>query len=367
MTHINSQDNFGWYVLNHISPSGQRQAQKDVDRFNTQSNKALELFAPTYVVKEEKQGEIKFRTVSLTFHYVFVRGSLSDVKQLCAQPNGFSLLIDHGSANRYAMIDDHDMVQFQNIARIYKNCLPYYSLKDIDLQDGDLVEVVKGDFPGLIGTYMPNARSKTGNIVLNVYNNIGTIAFNVKATDVRVIEFSPNSTRANDQIDAFVPHLLSALRFYHDDEAVPSAVAAKLSVFCGRMGIAKLNNRKLDARLQILLYAANHIAGNHQEAQKALEKFNRVSDSVTNEWTKATISLIQAVISDDRSRLRNEWDHLKAACATSKAQQMVLKEYEHYLCANHSEPVAQNLPFNTAAAYPSHNPIHNNIPSCCAD
>ncbi|MDE5877721.1 MAG: hypothetical protein K2H47_09550 [Muribaculaceae bacterium] len=324
-------DKPAWYVLNYIGGTIRNLAQKEVERFNSWNDTALELFAPTYVVREEKQGEIKFRTISLTFHYVFVKGTFAEVKRLCAQPNGFSFLIDHSSAERYAIIDDRQMVNFKNIARAYKNCLPYFPLDEIDLEDGDLVEVVKGDFPGLIGTFMPKAKSKTGNIVLNVYNKVGTIAFDVKATDVRVLEFSSHSTRANDQIDAFVPHLLNALRYFDRDEALPTALAAKLSVFCGRMDVAKLNNRKLDARLQVLLYAANHIIGNMPEAAKALAKYERVKDSVTNEWTKGVNNLILSVIAKDKDSLLSDYEKLKQLEPSSKAQQMVRTEYDYYL------------------------------------
>ena len=205
---VNSQEQHKWYVLNFVNDTFRDTPQRVVDRYNTKAETSLELFAPTYIVKEERQGESKFRTVNLTFHYVFVKGSFDDVKCLCGQPNGFSFLIDRVSENRYAVIDDRKMTNFMNIARAYKNCLPYFSLDDIDLEAGDMVEVVKGDFPGLIGSFIPNAKSKTGNIVLQVFNNVGTIAFNVKATDVRVLEFSKRTTRANDQIDAYVPNLL---------------------------------------------------------------------------------------------------------------------------------------------------------------
>ena len=65
-----------WYVLNHIAQTTRDTARKTVDRFNAANDTALELFAPTYVVKEERKGETKFRTVNLTFHYVFVRVTL---------------------------------------------------------------------------------------------------------------------------------------------------------------------------------------------------------------------------------------------------------------------------------------------------
>ena len=194
-----------WYVLNYVAGPSRKPAFREIEQFNSANSSSLELFAPTYVVREERQGEIRMRTVSLTFHYVFVRGTLPEIKQLCISPNGFSFLIDRSSEERYAVIDDARMAGFMNIARAYRNCLPYFSLDDIDLEDGDVVEVIRGDFPGLVGTYIPRPRSNSGDIALHVYNNVGTMAFNVKASDVRVLEFARNSTRANDQMDAFMP------------------------------------------------------------------------------------------------------------------------------------------------------------------
>ena len=333
MTSVASSQNPCWYVLNHIGGLVQTSAQKTVDKFNQSETKNLELFAPTYVVKENRDGEIRFKTANLTFHYVFVRGTFEDVKALCGQSNGFSFLIDRGNACRYATVDDRAMVNFKNIARAYENCLPYFSLEDIDLEDGDLVEVVNGDFPGLIGTYMPNAKSKTGNIVLQVFNNVGTIAFNVKASDVRVLEFSQNSTRANDQIDAFLPNLLKALRYFSRNEVLPQALAAKLSVFRGRMEMVRLNNRKLDARLQVLLYAANLITGYGESASAALARYEKVKDSVTNDWTKAVNNLILAILSDNPTLFHQNLLTVKALDANSKMQQLIKEEYEHYASA----------------------------------
>lgn len=60
-----------WFVLNHIGIAFQDMAKRAVDRFNSQHMCALELFSPTYVVREEKNGEIKMRAANLTYHYVF--------------------------------------------------------------------------------------------------------------------------------------------------------------------------------------------------------------------------------------------------------------------------------------------------------
>lgn len=323
-----------WFVLNYVAGNFQAQAKKVVDRFNSTHEASLELFAPTYIVQETKDGQVRMKSVSLTFHYVFVRGTLGEVKQLCSLSNGFSFLIDRSRKERYAVVSERDMSGFKNIARAYKNCLPYFSLEDVDLEDGDLVEVVSGDFSGLIGTYMPKAKSNAGNIVLNVYNKVGTIAFNVKAGDVRVLEFSGKGTRANDQIDAIIPHVLKGLRLLHEDKELPANIASKLAVFCGRMEIVRMNNRKLEAKLQLLLYAANYILGRIENAEMAKTKFERVKDAVTNKWTTALVALIFSIINSDNVRLQTAISEIDCLTPSSKSQIMVSEELEHYISLN---------------------------------
>ena len=331
MEPVSCPDTPRWYVLNFVGVAFQRMAEKAIDRFNASQDSTLQLFAPAYVIREVKDGEVRMRTVNLTFHYVFVRGTFAEVKMLCGQNNGFSFLINHSGSERYATVGDREMANFINIARAYRNCLPYFSLDDIDLEEGDLVEVINGDFPGLIGTYMPKPKSNTGNIILNVYNKVGTIAFDVKATDVRVLEFSRKSTRANDQIDAIVPHLLKALRLYSTSEALPSSLIAKLSVFSSRMEIVRLNNRKLDARLQALLYGCNSILGNTRETTQARARYEKLKNAVTNEWTSALIELIFAIINNDSSRLAAAHTILSTLTPSSKSQILLTSEYTFHI------------------------------------
>lgn len=321
-----------WFVLNYIDNAFKKDsAQKTIDRFNEINGSTLRLFAPTYVERINENGRYKFKTVRLSFHYVFVNGTFSEVKNLCALRNGFSFLINRGSRDRYSVIGNEEMQHFKNIARAYENCLPYYPLDDIDLEDGDLVEVVNGDFPGLVGTFMPKAGSKTGNIVLMVYNRVGTIAYNISVSDVRVLEFSRKSNRANDQIDAFTSQLLQSLRYYNDDRALPHNLTAKLSVFCSRMDCVKISNHKLDAKLQALLFAGNYILGNIESANGHFARYDKLKASITNIWTKSLVALIIAVIHNDRQMLDSSVEYINGKEPTSKSQKAIAAEVSYYI------------------------------------
>ena len=137
------------------------------------------------------------------------------------------------------------------------------------------MEVVNGNFPGWLAFICQSQKSNSGNIVLNVYKDLTTIVFNVKATDVRVLEFSKNRQEPTTRLMLSCRILLKALRLYKESDALPRALIAKMSVFCSRMGVVRLNNCKLDAKLQSLLYGCNSILGNMREALIARAKYEK--------------------------------------------------------------------------------------------
>lgn len=320
-------------MLNHIGANSNNAAQKAVQRFNDATGANLELFAPTYVVRESVDGKTVFRNASLTFHYVFVRGTLEAVSQLCKlSTNRFSFVLNRSSVGRYAVIDDRRMLQFKNIAKVYSHRLPCYTIQEIELEEGDLVEVTSGVFAGLTGRFIPKPRTAMGNIVLEVYGKLVTIAYDVKSADVRILEFAENTTRANDQIDAIVPHLLQALRLFHEGKELPQSLTARLSVFCRRLEKAQLKNRKLDARLQPILYAADMIIGQEAEAALHLGRFNSISVCVTNPWTRALNRLLLTIPSsrNPSAALEEEHNRLQGLDSSSKMRRLILDEYRHY-------------------------------------
>lgn len=320
-----------WFVLNYIGIAvNKNSAQNVITLFNEKNGTSLQLFAPTYIVRKEKDGKYVLKYAKLTFHYVFVKGRFEDIKHLCAENNGFSFVLNRSSEDRYAIISDQDMQNFKNIARAYENCLPYYPLDEIDLEDGDVVEVVNGDFPGLVGTFMPKPKSKSGNVVLMVYNNVGTIAYNIHVSDVRVIEFAKNSTRANDQIDAIVSHLLKALKHFYNHEIIPKPLLAKLSLFCMRMGVVKIGTRKLDAKLQALLYAGNFLLGNMAEAGRHKAHYEKIKNNVSNVWTEALICLLFYIIEQDNQMLVQACETMKGKEPKSKFQNILVNELQYY-------------------------------------
>ncbi len=322
-----------WFILNHFEalPAPRRQtAQTCIDRFNSAGGCQLELFAPTFVKAVNINGRQIKREQPLTFHYVFVRGTLDEIKRLCGLSNGFSFVLNRSSEERYATVDDKRMDDFKAIARAYSNSLPFFALDDIDLEAGDKVEIVEGSFPGLVGYYMPKAKSTSGDIILSVTQNLGTVVYDVKAKYVRVLEFSKKSRRSYDQIDAFIPRLLQALRHYHEGVVLSDKEKSDITLFVRRMSVVKIDNHKLDAKLQALLFGAYQILGNIVESKRAKDRFIKISHSVTNEWTEALITLIFSVINKDFAQLESIRNNLEKLTPTSIFHHNLMDEYAYF-------------------------------------
>ena len=279
-----------WYVLNHISPTpgkSMRPAQQAVDNFNRTNDARVDFFAPTIREVRVKNGQEEAVERPLTYHYVFLRATEEEAKRLCALDNGFSFVIDRAGNSRHAIVSDKAMTAFQQIARHYGNTLPFFSLDAVDLQEGDRIEIVDGDFAGLEGTYLPRERSNKGNVVITSDSGFASMIFDVKASHIRVLEFAPGTRRPYDIIDAFVPRLRGALQTHNSGQPLTERQLTDLLLFIRRMENVRLDNHKIEAKLLALLIAAKRLLGSDEASiRPLLDRYQRRRLAVTNPKTQ---------------------------------------------------------------------------------
>lgn len=307
--------------------------------------------------KPQSGGTIRIVSRAILFHYIFISGPLEHIKRLASTGGGLSFVLRHpdslpsteripsattptvpkpvstaptteksptvaklvgatssarkispsapenkltgaklvsaASSARYVTVSDADIQAFSIIARAYSNRLPYYNPADIDLLDGDEVEVVSGPFTGLKGTFITRRGTQNGNIVVAATSQIGSIAYDIQADTIRIIRFAKDSRRAYDQIDAFIPRLLDALEAYRADRSLTPSQAASLHVFTRRFAVTEIPGAKLDAKLQALLTVAHEILGNPQESAAARARYEKRLPYVTN---PRTLRLLHEII-----------------------------------------------------------------------
>ena len=328
-----------WFVLNYISPSFNRRerVERVIEKFNTSVKSDLDVFAPTFVEMSQDAENGKPVERPLLYHYVFVRGCLDDVRVLCRTVTGFSFVLNYAGENRYMTVTPASLEAFRIIARLYEYKLPCFSVDNVTLEQGDEVEVMVGPFAGLTGTYISRKGASQRNILISVTQSLAAVAYDIRADYVRVIRFAKDSKRAYDQIEAFIPRLLMALRCYHDGTKMDSLLISHLVVFCRRMEDVRLNNDKVDSKLQLLLMTANMILGNMDDYFKAKTRFDRLARQITNQFTQALVILLTSVVSHDYSGLENGLSLIESKEGKpSKFQSMLASEYKYYLSVDSS-------------------------------
>lgn len=324
-----------WYVLNFVSPKPCAKPQACIDAFNKEGAR-LELFAPTVRMAEVAGGKVVFKEKMLTFFYVFVRGLLADVKALCAIPgNGFSFMLDRVSGRHYGIVGDEAMEGFKQVARLYSNTLPFYDISGIELEAGDLVEVVDGAYSGLVGTYLPKSRSNKGNLVIAASASLGTVVWDVEARYVRILEFSRTGRRPYELLDSFIPKLYAILRKHHSGAALGEKDKSQLAVFNRRMGAVRLPNHKLEAKLLAVLMSVQTLLGDMRGYAGSSRLYAKRRQAITNVWTRGLCGLLISIARRDVSDLSNLYSVLTSASAAGGANlashRALLAEYRHYL------------------------------------
>ncbi len=319
-----------WYVLNYVAPHTRWAPASAVDDFNKEQSEKIELFAPTIRHATVTGGKVIYKERPMTYHYVFARGTLQDIKHLCSIPyNGFSLMLDRGSEHRYGIVSDAAMESFRIIARLHDNTVPFYNIEDIQLEEGDVVEIAGGEYAGLKGIYMPKSRSNKGNLVIAATDGLGAIVWNIEARYVRILEFACDTRRQYDILDSFIPRFYPILLKYHKGENLEEKEKSLLSVFAQRMGIAKVNNHKLEAKLAATLMAVSTIIGDIRAYQESRDRYERRQHTVTNLRTRAYIDLLLAIIHRNTVQLRHLEIDLKNSTVSPTAAQRQLLDAIH--------------------------------------
>lgn len=324
-----------WYVLNYIRRSGRPSPNQEVDNFN-KTGQRLELFAPIVRPAHIIKGKVVYKDQLLTYYYVFVKGTLDDVKKLCASPhNDLSLMLNRSSEKRYGILSESEMENFKIIARAYANSIPFFKIDDIELEKGDEVEVVDGKFSGLRGTFIPRARSNKGNLVIATVASMGSVVWDLDAKYIRILKFAPGARRQYDILDSFLPKLYPILRKYHSGERLTEKDRSVLTVFNSRMCSVRPDNKKLEAKLLATLMCVQTLLGDVSGYQISASRYAKRKSSVSNPWTIALIELMLCVSGNEVSRLNDVYSGIRDVVpGLTKFQSNLLEELRYYLGAS---------------------------------
>lgn len=353
-SHQNADENAAWHVLylnggTHASVAAR--ARRLVDTYNANAtadaSKApdaavadpgpVELFAPVIAAYTHNDGRVTRRERALTYQYIFVRATTAQIRALCAIHRALVPVMNPDNTHTYAVVADTAMDAFRRIAAAMRNSLPLYDIRDLALEEGDLVEIAEGPFAGLRGIYIPRRASTSGNIVIRGSQGLGAVLYDVRARYVRVLSFSPLTRRAYDQTDAILPHLYAALRLHVARTPLPDSLITRLTVFIRRLETAQIPGDKARARLLSILAAAATVLADDARARAFHARLTPLLPSLTAPAARALHTLLTAAATRRLTSL-DAARPLLAALPATRANTLLLNEYHHYLSPHPDTP-----------------------------
>lgn len=274
----------------------------------------VEYFLPTCIEQSSSFGVPAMRRRKLMGSYVFVRDTYSRIIEIkSAIPSLW--LLPHPDRNqddhRFMTMSDHDMEVFKAIARAYANELPCYPINMVDLEEGDKVEIVGGEFDGMRGTLQCSQGRNGGKVLMAVGDLFLVATPSISPQYIRILQFGKGNRHPYRKFEAHLPRALQALSHLsahgsQDDTAsgLTTEDVAAMSVFVGRFGELKpatVNIASQHATLMLMSYVALQ---DQEQAERWLLRCSALLTSIKSDTQRAWQLALMYVATGDND-LRN--------------------------------------------------------------
>ena len=309
-----------WYILSATDGIKSLEAQFDVLSAMRQrrGEDPVEYFLPTCIEQSSAFGVPTMRRKKLMGNYVFVHDTYSHVSEIKSVIQSVWLLPHPDrdqDKHRYMTISDHDMDIFKAIARAYANELPCYPIDMVDLEEGDKVEIVGGNFNGMCGT-LQCSQGRNGGKVLMAIGNLFLVATpSISPQYIRILQFGKGNRHPYRKFEAHLLRALQALShlYSHDSkcdaaEGLTNEDMAAMSVFVGRFAElqpATVNIASQHATLMLMSYAALQ---DKEQAQRWLLRCRALLNSVKSVTQRAWQLAFMYVATGDTDLLNRAQD-----------------------------------------------------------
>lgn len=285
-----------WYILS--ASEGLKRLEEQFEAASAsrvrKGGSPIEYFLPTCVEQSSLFGKPGLRRKKLMGNYVFVRDSYKEILEMKRLVESVWLLPhpDHDSdKKRYMTISDHEMEVFKLIANAYANELPCYPIGAVDLEEGDHVEIVGGEFDGVTGTLRCSQGRNGGRVMMAIGNLFLVSTPEIRPQYIRILQFGKGNRHPYRQFEAQLPRAILALNHSLDaarEHALTTDDIAAMSIFTGRFEVlqpATVNIASQHATLMLMSYAA---LGDQRKTGKwysrCLELLPKVKSDTQRAW-----------------------------------------------------------------------------------
>ncbi len=277
----------------------------------------VEYFLPTCVEQSSLFGKPAMRRKKLLGNYIFVRDTYNHILEIKSMIPSLWLL-PHPDREfedkRFMTLSDREMDIFKAIANAYANELPCYPIDMVDLEEGDKVQIVGGEFDGLCGT-LQCSQGRNGGKVLMTIGDIFLVATpDISPQYIRILQFGKGNRHPYRKFEAQLPRALQALSHLREGgnrndgtTGLTTTDAAAMAVFVGRfeqLSPATVNIASQHATLMLMSYVALQ---DTESARRWLDRCRRLLPKIKSETQRAwQLAFMFVATGDDDLRRQSQ-------------------------------------------------------------
>lgn len=284
-----------WYVLTAFRTSAQtcERAKNDTVEFNLRFGSDIECFAPTFVDASIRNDRRERRRKPLVYNYIFIKGTLPELRKFHTVYPAYNLIPagdGRKSPTDYRYVPDGEMRQFMHLARIYENTVPYFSPSEIDLEHGDKVRIIGGQFSGIEGILLSQQGRDGGRVIVKVSDMLAVETLDIAPEYLQIVEFAQGNKHLYDKLDSYLPKARRALQNYLSPAGPDNRDLAAVNYFLTRCGNAALpQSPKIGGKYVALLMLSHRISGRMQEYEHCKQMCAELLPRITNPETRTMI------------------------------------------------------------------------------
>ncbi len=219
----------------------------------------LEYFLPTRFVIQNVAGRRLRVERPVIFNFVFVRGTIFQVKDFCRANLGLHLVyrrryIDEKENNEEKMVlavSDAEMSMFARTIGEYNQEVPFIKPSEVDLEKGDHVRILEGAFAGVEGVLMSQQGKDGGRVLVSLSNVIAVPTLEIEPEYLQIISFAPSGKHMYKKFDSFMAKARKAI-FHHLEGKTEKRDIVALTTFEKRF--SELQTHTVNSQVKLLVY-----------------------------------------------------------------------------------------------------------------
>lgn len=252
----------------------------------------IEYFLPTHTELRNVGGTKKRVERPIVYNFIFVRCNVELAKEFCRNRPDLRLHVvyNHKPMHDAVAADplrilDREMEMFQKAISFYNGEeVPFVKPEEMELEKGDLVRIIGGQFSGLEGTLVSQKGKDGGRVVVNLSNVIAVRTLEIEPEYLQILHFGKDNKHFYKHIDSYVPRLDKVLSIIAGRK--PSvAELVPIETFVKRFSELKTDTINSEAKVLTLIYTSCVILDDTERAKAVKEKLDDLLPRVKSEKT----------------------------------------------------------------------------------